>query len=506
LGSLLNPGDLLGHFEIKQKIGASATGIVYLAKDSQAGNMVALKLLSPVIAARAADNFEKFRERVLQIQQVAHPGVCRLFDVLQDKGFVFLSMEYIEGPTLKRLIRLSGALPLDRVVKLMQNTCVAVGAAHESGFIHRDLKPSNIILRGQVKVSILDFGLSAILSRSDITAASKEIETVLYMSPEVSRDETATIKSDIYSLGATLYECATGRPPFKGDNLAETLKAIKAGQPVAPSQINPEITPSLENVITKAMAGDPQDRFENAAQFVQALSKVSLGEAVAALPWEDDVTRQGPWHRNIDKSVQAIMDDPDSSKILMSRMSDTTILFSEIVGISAFFDEFGGVAGNERIQTNNKLIFQAIERYNGKVLKNIGDAVVSCFDTPAEGVGAAIGIQRALKDFNSQATEQNEKISVRLGLHCGKSVFKNNQAAGQSISIAAQIAALASDNQILISEIAKKTLNPELHPTRPHSSANLHGCDEEFKLFQVELTQPTEEPTPTDIPRPKTES
>jgi len=503
LGSLLNPGDRLGHFEIKQKIGASATGIVYLAMDNQAGNLVALKLLSPLIAAKAADQFDQFRERVLQIKQVAHPGVCRLFDVVQDKGFVFLSMEYIEGPTLKRVIRLSGALPLGQATKLMQNTCVAVGAAHESGFVHRDLKPSNIILRGQVKISVLDFGLSGSLSRADITAASKEIETVLYMSPEVSRDETATLLSDIYSLGATLYECATGRPPFKGANLAETLQAIKAGQPVAPGQINSDITPSLENVITKAMASDPKDRFKNSAQFVQALSGVNLGEAAASLPWEDCVTNQGPWHGDIDKSVQAIMDDPDSSKVLMSRMSDTTILFSEIVGISAFFDEFGSVAGTERIQAHNKLVFPVVERYNGKVLKAMGEVVVSCFDTPAEGVGAAIGIHRALQDFNSLAGDQDKKISIRLGLHCGKSVFKDSQAAGQSIRIAAQIAALAANNQILISEIAKKTLNPELHPTSLHSSANLHGREEEIRLFLVELNPPTEEPTPTDRPRPK---
>ena len=106
----------------------------------------------------------------------------------------------------------------------------------------------------------------------------------------------------------------------------------------------------------------------------------------------------------------------------------------------------------------------------------------------------------------TQKYMKDSKISIRLGLHCGKSVFKDNQAAGQSISIAAQIAALAADNQILISEIAKKTLNPELHPTTSHSSAQLHGCDDEFKLFMVDLAAPTEEPTPIDRPRPKVDN
>jgi serine/threonine protein kinase len=492
-------GDRLGRFEIERKIGEGSMGIVYLARDTLLGIPVAIKLLSPAIRLNDDESQDRFKREVLVARQVAHPGVCRLFDIHQEKDNIFLSMEYVAGRTLKSILQERRILPPAEAVEIMLSIAEGVTAAHELDIVHRDLKPGNIIVAEGGRVSILDFGLSKALKMASITRTGVQVGTVNYMSSEVLRGKVASVRSDIYSLGVILYECVCGRLPFEGNNIQQIGRAIETSQVIPPSELNPSVAPVLEQVILKAMSRDPDERYANVKLFISAL-KGARKNAPPPLPRQADDSGpisepNRPWDRDIDKSVRMIIGDPDSSSIIKARMRDTTILFSDIMGITTYFDTHGDVAGMRKINKHNELLFPVIERYDGRVIKTIGDAIMACFDSADNGVGAAIGMQRALARHNAEFTSNDDKILVRIGLNSGQSIFQNSDVFGDSVNVAARIGAKAGANQILVSETTQQALNPDLHATRYFSEVKLKGKEEPARLYTVEWAERAEQPT-----------
>ncbi|MBW1873347.1 MAG: serine/threonine protein kinase, partial [Deltaproteobacteria bacterium] len=197
-------GDLLGRFEIKSRLGQGGMGIVYLARDPLLNIEVALKVLKPQFVK--SGNFERIQREVLLARKVSHPGICRLYDIHKEDETLFITMEYVAGPTLRSLIDSKGIVAIDQSVGLICDICDAIAAAHKLEVIHRDLKPGNIVVRGRTQISILDFGLAKAMNMSSITATDIHVGTFYYMSPEVLKGKQASVQSDIYSLGVILYE------------------------------------------------------------------------------------------------------------------------------------------------------------------------------------------------------------------------------------------------------------------------------------------------------------
>ncbi|MFH1811934.1 MAG: protein kinase [Pseudomonadota bacterium] len=271
----IRPGSQLGRFEILRALGKGGMGAVFLARDTLLDVPVALKVLNPSLAE--GEGLERFRREVLLARRVTHPGVCRLFDMHSDSGVFYLSMEYIEGPTLQQVLREVGLLPPALAVSMLRAACLAMAAAHGHDVVHRDLKPGNMIVRGAARVAILDFGLSKARDTRNITAAGYQVGTVHYMSPEVVRGEEADKRSDIYSLGVMLYECLTGRLPFEGNNILDLQLNIVDGRAVPPRQFVPGLPANLEQIIQQAMQRDPAQRFTTCDALERALSSQDLG-------------------------------------------------------------------------------------------------------------------------------------------------------------------------------------------------------------------------------------
>jgi eukaryotic-like serine/threonine-protein kinase len=487
--NLPQTGDRILRFCVDRKLGQSSTGAIFLANDTDANFPVALKFIPDTIVHADSQEFEKFKREIRWSRRISHPGVCRLFDLHQDAGLIFLCMEFVEGESLQELLSRQGNLAGEHAVDLMQNVGLATYAAHEAGFVHGALKPGKIMLRGGHRVSVLDFGLSGL--HQGLALAGKLDAN--YLAPEVLRGLPSTALSDIYSLGAILYESVTGRRPFEGTASDAIADSIRSGDLDAPSRITPDVTPSLEDAILKAMALDSIARFESTSGFVQGLGNVHTGDAAVALPWEDDQTRKGPWDGNIEKSVQAILSDAGSSRYLLGDSKNTTVLFSSMVDIDSHFDDYGSVSGFERIRSHHDALFPIVERYAGKLIKTIGDALVVCFDTPAEGAGAAIAMQRELDRRNADPARKEERVQIRIGLHSEPSVFRSSQSFGRAISLAAQIGAQAEGLQILVSAETRKGLNPSLHPTFRHSRISFKGEKEETELYTIEWKDPDDE-------------
>ncbi len=253
------PGDLLaGRYRIIGRIGRGGMGEVYRADDLRLGQQVALKFL-PDEVAQDAPRLAQFHAEVRLARQVSHPNVCRVYDVDEDAGRTFLSMEYIDGEDLASLLRRIGRLPQDKALELSRQLCAGLAAAHERGVIHRDLKPANLMIDGEGRIRIADFGIAA-LSASAGPAAG----TPGYMAPELLAGAPATVRSDIYALGLVLYELFTGKRAYGQNSLAELVRAQQDSQPTSPTVHVRDLDPAIERTILRCLQREPDRRPPNA--------------------------------------------------------------------------------------------------------------------------------------------------------------------------------------------------------------------------------------------------
>ena len=263
------PGTLLGdRYRIISKLGAGGMGEVYRATDLRLGQPVALKFL-PEEMASDPKALARFHTEVRIARQVAHPNVCRVYDIGEVEGIPYLSMEYVDGEDLNSLLRRIGRLPRDKALEISRKLCAGLAAAHNKGVLHRDLKPGNIMIDGRGQVLITDFGLAGLMGQID--GAEARNGTPGYMAPEQLSGKEVSAQSDIYALGVVLYEMFTGKRPFVASTRAELVKLTEEGKPVAPRNIVKEIDPAVENVILRCLSPEPSQRPSSALAVSAAL-------------------------------------------------------------------------------------------------------------------------------------------------------------------------------------------------------------------------------------------
>ncbi|MCI9435432.1 MAG: Stk1 family PASTA domain-containing Ser/Thr kinase [Bacilli bacterium] len=257
-------------YQIIRLIGEGGMANVYLAHDIILDRMVAVKILRGDLADD--EKFvRRFQREAISASSLTHPNIVGMYDVGEDNGDYFIVMEYIDGKTLKSLIKKRGALTLPEVMDIMLQLLDGVKCAHDSYIIHRDIKPQNVLILDDGTVKITDFGIATALNNNELTQTNSVMGSVHYLPPEQANGKNSTVKSDIYSIGIMMYELLTGKLPFKGDNAVEI--AIKQMRDEIPSVclINPEIPQSIENIILKACAKNPKNRYDSAADMQEDL-------------------------------------------------------------------------------------------------------------------------------------------------------------------------------------------------------------------------------------------
>ncbi len=262
-------------YEIIRLIGEGGMANVYLAYDPILERQVAVKILRGDLA-----NDEKFVRRfqreAISASSLNHSNIVEMYDVGEDDGKYFIVMEYIDGRTLKSLIKRRGALTLPEVVDIMSQLTSAVAHAHDSYIIHRDIKPQNVLILTDGRLKITDFGIAIALNDNELTQTNSVLGSVHYLPPEQANGSGSTIKSDIYSLGILMFELLTGKIPFRGENAVEI--AIKQLKEKIPSvrKFNPEIPQSIENIILKACAKNPRNRYDNVREMLEDIQSALL--------------------------------------------------------------------------------------------------------------------------------------------------------------------------------------------------------------------------------------
>lgn len=257
-------------YEIIRSIGEGGMANVYLAHDAILDRDVAIKILRGDLASD--EKFvRRFQREALSASSLSHPNIVEMYDVGEDNGNYFIVMEYIEGKTLKQLLKKRGCLTLSEAIDIMLQLTDGMSHAHDSYIIHRDLKPQNIMISDDGGIKITDFGVAMALNETQLTQTNSVMGTVHYLPPEQASGKGSTIRSDIYSMGIIFYELLTGILPFKGESAVEiALKHMRDPLPSIRKQ-NPAIPQSIENIIMKATAKNPKNRYLDAKSMHQDL-------------------------------------------------------------------------------------------------------------------------------------------------------------------------------------------------------------------------------------------
>src|SRR5215217_4668586 len=286
-----------GRYQVGELLGYGGMAEVHRGRDLRLGRDVAVKTLRSDLARDATFQL-RFRREAQNAAALNHPAIVAVYDTGEEHGpsgeaLPYIIMEFVNGRTLKEVLAAEGRLMPRRALEICADMCAALEFSHRHGIIHRDIKPGNVMLTQTGQVKVMDFGIARALASgaTTMTQTSAVIGTAQYLSPEQARGESVDARSDVYSMGCLLYELVTGAPPFTGDSPVSVAYQHVREDPRLPSSISPDIPPELDAIVMKAMAKNPANRYQSAADMRSDLLRAVAGQRVEATPVMGDAEK-----------------------------------------------------------------------------------------------------------------------------------------------------------------------------------------------------------------------
>jgi HAMP domain-containing protein/predicted Ser/Thr protein kinase len=278
--TMLSPGKMLGtRYEIKSVLGVGGMGMVYKANDRELGEVLAIKTLKPEMLTGDSGALERFKSEIKLARKIAHRNVVRTYDLGEVNGLYYISMEYVEGKSLKDLIVERGRLPVSIVLPIAKQLCRALEVSHDEGVIHRDIKPQNMVVQSDGVLKVMDFGIARLVTRpkeSGQTQAGMVVGTPEYMAPEQLLGDELDARADLYSTGAVLYECLTGRVPISADNAIVLISRVLEETPKAPNEVYADIPKPLSDLVMLVLQKEREKRPASAAALHKLLDEIAV--------------------------------------------------------------------------------------------------------------------------------------------------------------------------------------------------------------------------------------
>jgi serine/threonine-protein kinase len=295
----LHPGDQLDHYRIDALVARSGMASIFRATDLLTGRQVAIKVPHPEMESDPVF-YERFQREQEIGAKLDHPGVMKVFTD-EDRSQVYMVMEWVDGRLLRQVLNEQRKFPVERALRIALAICDALAYIHSHGVVHRDLKPENIMVDAEDRIKLIDFGIAANVGSRRITFAklSQTMGTPDYISPEQVRGKRGDARSDLYALGVMLYEMLTGKVPFTGPNAFVIMNDRLLNNPIPPRQIDPQISPQLQEIIYRAIEREPKNRYASAREFARDLEhpeQVGVSERPELHDWRK---RRTPWTRRI---------------------------------------------------------------------------------------------------------------------------------------------------------------------------------------------------------------
>jgi serine/threonine protein kinase len=285
----LHPGEQLDHYRIEGLVARSGMASIFRATDMRTGREVAIKVPHPEMEADPV-LYDRFQREAEIGEKLDHPGVMKVL-ANGDRSQIYMVMEWVNGRLLRQVLHDSGKLPLERATRIAVNIADALDYIHRKGVVHRDLKPENIMLDGDDQIKLIDFGIAGKEGARRLTFAklSQVMGTPDYISPEQVKGKRGDGRSDIYALGVMLYEMLTGKTPFQGPNPFAIMNDRLMNNPIPPREVNPEISPEVQEVIYRALEREPQNRYSTANEFawdLEHLDQVGVADRAELRDWK----------------------------------------------------------------------------------------------------------------------------------------------------------------------------------------------------------------------------
>jgi class 3 adenylate cyclase len=427
-----------GRYKVVRLLGEGSSKTVFLAHDNKIDRDVAFALIKT--AGLDASGRERISREARAMGQLGdNPYIVSIYDVGEERGQPYIVSQYMAGGSVDDLIRRAEnhrLAPAD-AIRIACDVCRALDYAHTHGIIHRDLKPANVWLTSDGITKLGDFGLAIASDRTRLTAAGMIVGTAAYMPPEQALAKPLDARSDLYSLGAMLYEMTTGQPPFRGDDLLSVVAQHVNAQPESPAQKVAGLAPELDTLILKLLAKNPDQRPRDAATVRAQLEAILTPPAATTIE---------------DVAASVVMERPNL-QAHAAPDGTVSILFSDIENSTMMTERLGDLRAQEVLREHNELVRKQVAEQKGFEVKSMGDGFMVAFSSARRALLCAIGIQHAVLDYSRQ--HPTEPIRVRIGLHTGEAISEGGDFFGKSVIMAARIAAKARAGEILVSSVFK---------------------------------------------------